>query len=174
MEKLDREVILTAAHGIAAGIASNEATKRNLADELLTAMADAIDNGISIDIVWAEIARRCGYADKANKLEGVQMPSTLATYRGRHRKGADMGVTFRTTWPEFQKSLKGKLDQSNGTEAEKTETESAEADEVQLTSVIVPRGIAEIMHRYERLRVVNPAEAARFEADMNAAAAKWN
>ena len=169
-------------------IVSNDNQKGNLATALLLEMRAEIEKGNSLDIIWADIALDMGVADKEQKIKGEKINSTLGTYRAWHRRAiklfedrAELITVFGMEWAEFKKEIvksekyDAQLDQSNGTETEteQTETETT-GDEVQLTSIIVPRGIAEIMHRYERLRVVNPAEAARFEADMNAAAAKWN
>lgn len=165
-------------------IVSNDNQKGNLATALLREMRAEIEKGNSIDIVWADIAHDLGVADKEQGIKGDKINSTLGTYRAWHRRALKRFETteerlavFALDWAEFKKEIvatekaHAPVDQSNETETGETESKG---DEVQLTSVVVPRGIAEIMQRYERLRIVNPAEAARFEADMNAAAAAWN
>jgi hypothetical protein len=171
--KIDREHILLTAHKVAAKIAKNEFAKGNLADELLATMADALENGVAIDLVWAEIAERGGYADKANKLEGVKMPSTLATYRSKHRKGQELGVPFRVTWPEFQKSLKPQLDQSNSeTETEGAETEKSEPKK--LETVVIAEWLAEIANRHHHMKSHSPMMAAKFAAEIKNFAEMWD
>lgn len=163
-------------------IVSNDNQKGNLATALLREMRAEIEKGNSIDIVWADIAHDLGVADKEQGIKGDKINSTLGTYRAWHRRALKRFETtderlavFALDWADFKKEIvatekaNAPVDQSN-----ETESETTGGDEIQLTSVIVPRGIAEIMNRYERLRVVNPAEAARFEADMATAAAKWN
>lgn len=165
-------------------IVSNDNQKGNLATALLREMRAEIEKGNSIDIVWADIAHDLGVADKEQGIKGDKINSTLGTYRAWHRRALKRFETtderlalFAMDWADFKKEIvasekaNAPVDQSNETET--GEAESAGGDEIQLTS-IVPRGIAEIMNRYERLRVVNPVEAARFEADMATAAAKWN
>lgn len=166
-------------------IVSNDNQRGNLATALLREMRAEIEKGNSIDIVWADIALDMGVADKEQGIKGEKINSTLGTYRAWHRRALKLFETteerlavFAMDWADFKKEIvasekaQAPVDQSNETET--AETESAGRDDTQLTSVVVPRGIAEIMQRYERLRIVNPAEAARFEADMNAAAAAWN
>ena len=170
---MEREVIFTEAHKAANAIAKNDTQKANLADRLLSVMADAIESGVAIDTVWRVIAERGGYADKAHKLDGIRMPATLATYRSAHRKGEELKVNFRVTWPDFKKSLKPVQSIEQEPEAEQAEPQGA-GDEVQLDNVVIPRWLSEIMNRHARLKVVDPAEAARFEAEAVKFAQSWN
>lgn len=169
---MEREVIFTEAHKAANAIAKNETQKGNLADRLLSVMADAIESGVAIDTVWRVIAERGGYADKAHKLDGIRMPATLATYRSAHRKGEELKVNFRVSWPDFKKSLKPV--QSIEPEPEAEPEAQGSDDATQIDGVVIPRWLSEIMNRHARLKVVNPAEAARFEAEAVKFAQSWN
>lgn len=170
---MDRDTIFTEAHKAANAIAKNENQKGNLADKLLSVMADAIEANVAIDTVWRVIAERGGYADKAHKLDGVRMPATLGTYRSAHRKGEELKVNFRTSWPDFKKSLKPVQSIEVEPEAE-SEAEAKGGNEALLENVLVPRWIADIMNRHARMKVANPEIAARFEADMAHFAQSWD
>lgn len=171
---MDRDAIFTEAHKAANAIAKNETQKGNLADKLLSVMADAIEANVAIDTVWRVIAERGGYADKAHKLDGVKMPGTLATYRSAHRKGEELKVNFRTSWPEFKKSLKPVQSIEQEPEAEQAEAEATGGNEALLENVLIPRWVAEIMNRHARMKVANPAYAAKFEADLVHFVQSWD
>jgi len=101
-----KAAILKAACATAQEIAKADADAGNLANNLLKAVHEAREAGLSVDSVWAEIARNGGYQDKAAKLEGIPMPKTLQAYRARHRKGDKVGANFGLSWPLFLADLK--------------------------------------------------------------------
>lgn len=103
--KLKANIIKNAC-AVAADIAKAEHEAGNMANALLQAVHAAREAGMSVDTVWAEIARSGGYQDKAAKLEGVAMPKTLQTYRSRMRKGDKLGANFGLSWPLFVAELK--------------------------------------------------------------------
>lgn len=166
-------------------IVSNDNQKGNLATALLGSMRAEIEKGNSIDIVWAEIAHDMGVADKEQGIKGDKINSTLGTYRAWHRRALKLFETtderiavFAMDWADFKKEIvateksKVPVDQSNETETE-PEAQGV-GDEVQLDSVVIPRWLSEIMNRHARLKTVNPAEAARFEAEAVKFAQSWN
>ncbi len=178
---MSREMIVANAVKTGRAIVKNEVTKGNLADTLLINMIAAIDDRLSIDIVWTDMARAMGYSDKSAKLDGLKMPGTLATYRSLHRKALQVAngdmAELRTLFSLGHADLKKMLAKGKEEEVQPVEQESAEAEgtgnEVQLSSIVIPRGIAEIMERYERLRVADATLAAKFIEDMNATAKAW-
>ena len=179
---MSREVILSIALETGRAIVQNEVNKGNLADNLLVDMIEAIDARYPIDVLWTDMARAMGYSDKAAKLDGMKMPGTLATYRSLHRKALsvcdgdldELRTLFSMGHADLKKYLaNGKAEPDAVQPVEVTETESESGDFKELSSVVIPRGIAEIMERYERLRVADPVLAAKFIEDMNNAAKAW-
>lgn len=147
--KLKSNIIKNAC-AVAADIAKAEHEAGNLANALLQSVHAAREAGMSVDTVWAEIARSGGYQDKAAKLEGVAMPKTLQTYRSRMRKGDKLGANFGLSWPLFVADLKRlgeaeraphhnakAVDQSTST----GEGEGSEPKETKLAEIAVPAGI---------------------------------
>lgn len=147
--KLKANIIKNAC-AVAADIAKAEHEAGNLANALLQSVHAAREAGLSVDTVWAEIARNGGYQDKAAKLEGVAMPKTLQTYRSRMRKGDKLGANFGLSWPLFVADLKRlgeaeraphhnakAVDQSTGT----GEGEGSEPKEVKLAEIAVPAAL---------------------------------
>jgi hypothetical protein len=185
---MSRETILSLAVETGRAIVRNDVTKGDLANQLLQDMVDAIDARYPIEIVWADMARAMGYSDKAAKIDGLKMPGSLATYRSLHRKALgivngdmdELRTMFSMGHADLKKLVYGKPDAGQPVEdavqpvevENEPETESA-VDFKELTSVVIPRGIAEIMERYERLRVADAALAAKFIEDMNATAKAW-
>lgn len=143
-----KAAILKTACAVAHDIAKAEHEAGNLANALLKSVHEAREAGLSVDSVWAEIARNGGYQDKAAKLEGVAMPKTLQAYRARHRKGDKVGANFGLSWPLFLADLKRlgeaeraphrnekSVDQSTG------EGEGSEPKEVKLAEIAVPAAL---------------------------------
>ena len=96
-----KAAILKAACAVARDIANDEKVTLDRANTLLRHVHESIQAGMTVDTVWAEIARDGGYMDKAAKLEGQPMGKLLQQYRSRHRKGEKLGANFGLGWSAF-------------------------------------------------------------------------
>lgn len=139
--------ILKSAVTTAHEIAKAEHEAGNMANALLKSIHEAREAGLSVDTVWAEIARSGGYQDKAAKLEGMAMPKTLQVYRAKHRKGDKLGANFGLSWPLFLADIKRLGDETREPRPGKNASESAsdeaqaEPGQVKLGEVAVPAEI---------------------------------
>lgn len=143
--KLKANIIKNACE-TANAIAKAEHEAGNLANALLKSVHEAREAGLSVDTVWAEIARNGGYQDKAAKLEGAAMPKTLQVYRAKHRKGDKVGASFNLSWPLFLADIKRLSDETreprpSANEPDKVTGEGETKGETKLTEIAVPAAI---------------------------------
>ena len=140
--------IIKAACDTANAIAKADHEAGNLANALLKSVHEGREAGLSVDTIWAEIARAGGYQDKTAKLEGIAMPKTLQVYRAKHRKGDKVGASFNLSWPLFLADIKRLSDETRSprtgsNEAEQSsESETGETPEKKLTEIAIPAAIA--------------------------------
>lgn len=147
-----KAAILKSACAVAREIANDEKVTLDRANTLLRHVHESIQAGLSVDAVWAEIARDGGYQDKTAKLEGQPIAKRLQEYRSRHRKGEKVGANFALGWSAFLLDIKRLSDTERAPHRnEKSdpvvqttgEGESeGETGEVKLAEIAIPAAIA--------------------------------
>jgi hypothetical protein len=139
--------ILKDAVSTARDIAANDATKGDLANTLLKSVHAAREAGLTVNTVWAEIARDMGLADKEAKIEGATMTGTLAVYRSTMRKGAKVNANFALSWGLFKSDIArlAKPERAPQVSKENQPKETGEAEtgtkETKLADIAVPAAL---------------------------------
>ena len=131
---------------VARDIVANDNAKADLANQLLRHVHDGRVAGLTVNSIWADIARDMGFSDKDAKIQGAQMPGTLAVYRSTMRKADKVGANFGLNWAAFKADIadKAKAERAphRNEKADKAEAMGeTEAPEVKLAEIAVPAGL---------------------------------
>jgi len=144
--------IVKGAVQIARDIVANDNAKADLANKLLRFVHDGREAGLSVNSIWADIARDMGFSDKDAKLQGTQMPGTLAVYRATMRKAERVGANFGLNWAAFKADIADKAKSERAPQVSKANETKAETGghvvdfegetpETRLTEIAVPAGL---------------------------------
>ena len=166
--------ILKAACAVAREIENDEVVTLDRANTLLRHVHEGIQQGMTVDAVWAEIARDGGFQDKAAKLEGKPMGKLLQQYRSRQRKGEKLGANFGLSWGLFLADIK-RLSESEraprpGSNESDSVVQTTGKGEDQLSAVVLPPAIKVLLDKRAGMTV---EKRAVFDAKLTAWASAY-
>jgi hypothetical protein len=128
--------LIRAANDVALTLVTNANTGAALSDKLLEALGNAEKAGLDLNSVWASIAETNQWSDREAKLDGNQMPKTLANYRSLSRKAIALGIThIGVKYPEWRKAIAAANKLASASENEKApKIEAIDLNEIALPS----------------------------------------